>query len=328
MVRPSQLSLRGLEVFLLAARSGSIKAVAEETGLAPSTVSHHLRSLEDALGLALIDHARRPLALTQQGALLLPYVEGALGLLDRAQLAVVSGDLAETRALRLALIEDFDSEIAPEMARLLAAGMPRCDFAHLTRPSHEIIDLIRKRELDVGIASRPEFDVEDLVMRPLLRDPFVLAVPAGAGHAAESYLGGAVALPLLRYSPRHFIGARIEAQLRRMRVSVPHRFAFESNQSLLGLVAEGQGWAITTPTNYARAQRFQPGIRLLPFPGRGFARYVCVFTAPGYNAQVRDFIAAALRRLIQSRIIDPMVARMEWLSAGFHLEHAPPEIDA
>lgn len=321
-MRPSQLSLKWLEVFALTARHGSIKAVAEETGLAVSTVSHHLRCLEEAVGLSLIDHGRRPMSLTPQGAVLLPYAEGALGLLDRAQLALFSSEMAETRRLRLGLIEDFDSEIAPELTRLLAAGMPRCEFVHLTRPSHEVIDLIRKRELDVGVATQPEFDVEDLVVTPLLRDPFLLAVPAETDHAAEAFLDGEVPLPFLRYSPRHFLGSRIEAQLRRMRVALPHRFAFESNQSLLGMVAEGQGWAITTPTNYSRALRFQPRIRLLPFPGRRFARFISVYTAPGYNPQVLDVIRSSLRRLIQSRTIDPLVERMPWLSAGFHLKEA------
>ncbi len=324
-MRPSQLSLKWLEVFALTARHGSIKAVAEETGLSVSTVSHHLRCLEEALGLSLIDHGRRPMALTAQGAVLLPYAEGALGLLDRAQLALFSSDMAETRSLRLGLIEDFDSEIAPELARLLATGMPRCNFAHLTRPSHDIIDLIRKRELDVGVATQPEFDVDDLVVSPLLRDPFVMAVPASAEHAPEAYLDGAVPLPFLRYSARQFIGARIEAQLRRLRVTLPKRFAFESNQSLLGMVAEGQGWAITTPTNYSRALRFQPKIRLLPFPGRGFARFIRVYTAPGFNPQVAEMIRTSLQRLIQSRTIDPLVERMAWLSAGFHLEHGVAE---
>lgn len=318
-MRPSPLSLKWLEVFQLTARYGSVKTVAQETGLSVSTVSHHLRCLEDALGLSLVDHSKRPMALTAKGLVMLPYVEGALKLLDRALVEVSSGKINETRSLRLGLIEDFDSEIAPQLARQLAAGLPRCAFTHLTRPSHEILDLIGKGDIDVGVATQPVFDVKGVIDYPLLRDPFVLAVPVQPDLAPEDYLEGRSGLPLLRYSDRQIIGARIETQLRRLRLNLPNKFEFESNQSLLGFVADGEGWAITTPTNYGRAQRFQSRVRLLPFPGRGFARYISIYTTETYSSGVIGLINAALRQLIQSRSIAPAVEAMPWLKEGFHL---------
>lgn len=318
-MRPSQLSLKWLEIFQLVARFGSINTVAQETGLSVSTVSHHLRCLEDALGLSLIDHSRRPMTLTAEGAVYLPYIEGALTLLSRAQTEVYSGRITETRSLRLALIEDFDSEVAPELARQLAVGLPNCAFSHFTRPSHEILEMIGKQDIDVGVASQPVFDVKRVVEYPLLRDPFVLVVPAQKDLAPEAYLDGRAGLPFLRYSHAQIIGTRIETQLRRMRISLPNQFEFESNEALLGFVANGEGWAITTPTSYARAQRFQSRLRLLPFPGKGFARYISLYAVETYNGAVVDMLNTRLRRLLQARIVDPVTDSMTWLREGFHL---------
>ena len=64
----ANLSLRGLEVFLAVAKSGSVRKVAAETGLSASTISHHLRGVEDSLGVALLDHSRRPMVLTPSGS--------------------------------------------------------------------------------------------------------------------------------------------------------------------------------------------------------------------------------------------------------------------
>lgn len=315
----SQTSLKRLEVFQLTARHGSVKVAAREAGLSVSTVSHHLRCLEETLGIHLLDHTKRPMTLTPYGTILLPYVDSALAMLDSAQIAVFSNQITETRSLRLGLIEDFDSEVAPHLALHLAASLPKCQFSHFTRPSHDVIDLIRRRELDVGVAAQPSFEVENAVEYPLLRDPFVLAVPAMVGLGAEDYLEGRSDLPLIRYSQRLLIGTRIETQLRRMRLRPPNRFEFESNQSVLGLVAENKGWAITTPTNYYRALRFQSRLTLLPFPGRGFSRYISVYTTPGYNSGVVDLILTTLRRQIQSHVIDPTCEKMPWLRPGFHL---------
>jgi len=318
-MRRSGLSLKWLEVFQIAARTGSVKAVAAETGLSASTVSHHLRCLDEALGLSLIDHGHRPMVLTREGAVFLRYVDGALNLLSRAEAEVHSGTIAQTRNLRLGLIEDFDSVIAPEMARTLALSLPDCVFRHVTRPSHEILDLVRRRELDLGVATRPQFEVEGLTELPLLRDPFVLVVPAETGFAAEDFLNARSDLPFLRFSQQQIMGTRIETQLRRMRIALPNRFEFESNQSLMGMVAAGGGWATSTPTNFLRAQRFHAQTRMLPFPGKGFSRSICLYVADGCPPGVTSLVSATLRRLIQSRSIDPALDLAPWLAGAFHL---------
>lgn len=315
----TQLSLKGLELFRLAARHGAMTAVARDAGLSVSTVSHHLRSLEAALGLTLLDHDRRPMALTPEGAVFLPHVEAALDRLALGQAELFADRIAQIRSLRLALIEDFDSEIAPELARSLAGTLPQCHFTHLTRPSHEILDLLARGQIDIGICTQPLFQIDGPEAAPLLRDPFVLAVPADAANSAEAYLDGATRLPFLRYASGQIIGAHIEAHLRRLRHKLDHRFSFESNQSLFALIADGGGWAITTPMNYARAERFHARVRLLPFPGRAFARTIAIYTTPACNAEVAALIATTLRALIGARAIAPTVAALPWLDDGFRL---------
>lgn len=318
-MKRSQLSLKWLEVFQLAARSGTIQSAAHETGLSVSTVSHHIRSLEDSLGVTLLDHFRRPMTLTPAGIVFLRNIEEALRLIRKAEVEAKSGVLSQTRDLTLALIEDFDSEIAPELIRVLATSMPDCAFRHFTRPSHEILDLLRSRDVDLGIATRPQFDSHDLVEYPLVRDPFVLAVPAGREIATDTLLTGRSPLPFLRYSRSQIIGAMIESQLRRLRISLANKFEFESNQSLLGLVAEGDGWTITTPLNYMRARRFQPQITLLPFPGKGFGRTISLFATDIHPRDVAITISQTVSRMIRSRALSPSLDRHPWLRDQFTL---------
>ena len=318
-MKKSQLSLKWLEVFQLIARSGSAQEAAEQAGLSVSTVSHHLSKLEETLGTPLFDHGRRPMPLTPAGAGFLRHVDEAMRLLRQAEIEVQSGPLSQTRKLSLALVEDFDSEVAPELARILQAHMPECRFRHLTRPSHEILSLLRNQDVDIGVATQPQFSQPGLVETPLLRDPFVLAVPLDDTTAPEDYLAGASPLPFLRYSGNQIIGSMIEAQLRRLRLDLPNRFEFESNQSIMNMVAEGCGWAITTPACYARARRFHRQLRLVPFPGKGFTRTLSVFTPEIHDQAATDTVIATLRQLIQTRAIIPAVAQLPWLDGQFCL---------
>ena len=52
------LNLKSLELFQVCAQKGSLQAAAQEAGLTISTVSHHIRNLEDHLGVDLFNHAR------------------------------------------------------------------------------------------------------------------------------------------------------------------------------------------------------------------------------------------------------------------------------
>jgi DNA-binding transcriptional LysR family regulator len=192
-------SLKWLEIFQLLSKRGSVSAVAFETGLSVSTVSHHLRSLENHLGVALLEHNRRPMSLTPAGETFLKNISNALEIFHKAEQEVTLGNLGEAHRLRIGLIEDFENDIAPELVVRLATEMPRCDFVHYSRSSHDVLQLLRNGEVDLGVVSSPSEDVIDLQEYRVLRDPFVLAVRVGSGLQAEEYLTDTSGLPFLRY---------------------------------------------------------------------------------------------------------------------------------
>ena len=209
--------------------------------------------------------------------------------------------------------------MAPDLAQFLARALPKCTFRHFTRPSHEIFQMLFEQRLDAGVATHPMSDVSGLVEYPLVRDPFVVVVPAGQGLDPETLMRAEAPLPLLRYASNQIIGGLIEAQLRRLRVRLPNRFELESNQSIMGMVAAGSGWAITTAASYGRARRFHERVELHAFPGRGFNRTQSLFTTELFPANIATLIAETLRRLIGVHFIDPVTQRHPVLTEGFRL---------
>jgi len=67
MQNPNRLSLNSVRVFEAAARHGSHKLAAEELSVTPSAVSHQIKSLEDALGVALFTRKNNAIVLTETG---------------------------------------------------------------------------------------------------------------------------------------------------------------------------------------------------------------------------------------------------------------------
>ncbi|MEM8776666.1 MAG: LysR family transcriptional regulator [Pseudomonadota bacterium] len=318
-MKPSEFSLKSLEVFSALAKTGSVQTAARETELSIGTASHHLRKLESCIGTPLFDHAHRPLRVTPAGAVFQQSIDQALQLIRKAETEAKSGTVPGTRRLSLALIEDFDTEIAPELARLLNSAMPRCQFRHLTRASHDILQMLRDRSIDIGVASRPNDVPADLVETPILRDPFVVALPASSELDAKNLFQNASELPFLRYSANQIMAAQIEQQLRRLRKPLPAQHEFDSNQTLMALVANGTGWTITTPTNFMRARVLHRDIKLEPFPGKDFSRTISAFTTELSDLGATRAVTETLRRLIENRAVKPCTENLPWLKKSFRV---------
>ncbi|WP_299666380.1 LysR family transcriptional regulator [uncultured Ruegeria sp.] len=313
------LSLRWLEVFQLISKSGSIQKVAQETDLSISTVSNHLRSLESTLGVDLVNHNRRPMNLTPAGVVFARYVHDGLITLKRGEAEIRSGSWQHATDLRMALLDDFDNEVGPELFQSLSSALPRCNFRHYTRPSHEIVEKLQEQKLDAGVATRPPGLLADLVEYPLMRDPFVLVVPSGYSQGLQDLMTADSPLPFLRYSRHHTIGKQIETQLIRLKILLPNRYELECNQSIIGLVAGGNGWTITTAASYHRAQRFHDKVQVIRFPGKSFARIVSLFTTHVYPVETSKLILDALQTSLRSCFTEPVVARFPWLADEFHI---------
>lgn len=81
MLRPS---FNDLHAFILVATHRSFRRAADELGMAPSTLSHAMKSLEDRLGVRLLHRTTRSVALTEAGDRLLARLAPVLEDMDAA----------------------------------------------------------------------------------------------------------------------------------------------------------------------------------------------------------------------------------------------------
>jgi DNA-binding transcriptional LysR family regulator len=299
------ITLRALELFEVLAETGSVQRAAELSGLSLPAVSQQLTNLESACGAPLIDRSRRPMPLTPAGRLFLRRVREALRQLRQAQ--------AELTVLNLA-------EITPHLVISLAQNLTNCEFRLTTAPSHQVMQLLADRQLDLVICATPQPIPPGLAEHPLLRDPYVLAVPCGFSLPQGAELAALADLPLLRYDPDQLMGRQIEAHLARLRLTLPGRFELDSNQSILGLVASGAGWSITTPLAYLRAQQFVGQVDIHPLPFAAFSRNISLLAQSDQIGSVAQDIARSLRVILQTRVVDRAQTLIPWLGASFSVQ--------
>ncbi|WP_170362997.1 LysR family transcriptional regulator [Ruegeria arenilitoris] len=307
------LTLRGLEVFEALARTGSVAQAAEITGLSQPSVSQQLRNLENALGTDLVDHGRRPMRLTQAGRSFLARAESVLAELQMAQSELSVMDLGHLSTLSIGLIDDFDNDLTPRLATLLADSLTRSKFKLITLPSLEIFEALASQRLHLAVSAHSGEVLEGVVEYPLVQDPFILVAPKG-GVPNGGVEAALQTLPFLRYAREQLISRQIESHLARQQLQFEERFEIGSHLALMAMVARGLGWAITTPLGYMRAARFHEGMDVYPAPFGEFSRTISLFTRSDWSDQVPREVAGMTRRLMQSQMIEPALSRLPWLS--------------
>jgi LysR family glycine cleavage system transcriptional activator len=144
--RPT-LPLRALRAFDAAARLGSFRVAAEAVGLTPSAVSHQIKVLERALGVALFRRQGRAVVLSEAGARLAPFVRQGFIAFARGAAAVREG--ARARQIRVSSLALFSQTVLiPNLAEF-AARWPEYDVRIESTP--RFVDFDRE---DVDVAVR------------------------------------------------------------------------------------------------------------------------------------------------------------------------------
>jgi len=114
-------TFRAAQVFVAAVETQSVTRAAHRLGMAPSSVSQQLSTLEAALGARLIERSARLFRLTRAGEVFLPAAKALLDDVSAAKAQLVMVDQAPPMAVRLASIEELDATVsAPWLLRLKA----------------------------------------------------------------------------------------------------------------------------------------------------------------------------------------------------------------
>jgi LysR family glycine cleavage system transcriptional activator len=143
MKRPA-LPLNALRAFEAAARHLSFSRAADELGVTHSAVSHHVKALEERLGIALFKRLNRAVRLTDAGHMLLPVLSESFDHIAESLDGLTGG--GGRRALTVTLTPSFASKwLVPRLGRFRALHpeidvrlAPSLDFADLTREGYDV----------------------------------------------------------------------------------------------------------------------------------------------------------------------------------------------
>jgi DNA-binding transcriptional LysR family regulator len=176
------LDLRHLVALKAIADEGSFGRAAVRLGYTQSAISQQIATLERIVGLRLIERpgGPRPISLTEAGRVLLRHAEAIEARLHAAKADMSALQAGDVGRLRVGTFQSVGVRIIPTLLRRFSESHPRVEVVLRESASeNELLEMIERGELDLTfwklpVASGPYESVE------LLRDPYVLVVPAAS----------------------------------------------------------------------------------------------------------------------------------------------------
>ncbi|MGB5333719.1 MAG: LysR substrate-binding domain-containing protein [Woeseiaceae bacterium] len=126
MVKRTQISLRGLRTFCVAARYESFRTAGDELFITASAVSYQIKSLEEELGEQLFDRTGRDISLTETGKLLYQEASPLIEQLNTVVSKYKKG--AVKSSIRISVQPFFASEYFVPRLSEFAAEHPEIDI--------------------------------------------------------------------------------------------------------------------------------------------------------------------------------------------------------
>jgi DNA-binding transcriptional LysR family regulator len=245
------MQMKALRYLMAVVEAGSFAGAATGLGLNSSSLTRQISSLEDELGLTLLERSRSGVRLTSGGAAVIIEVRRVLGDLDAIARAARSNGVGRHGELRLGVRVPPVGEV---FTALLRAWRHECPDVWVTiheLSDNELCNAIACRRLDVAIIAGYAV-CRHLVTTPLFHERLFAAMATDHGLAA----GESVNWTDLHGDPI-LVQEWDSSHASLLGIGLPLRSHPASKQSVLAMVAAGFGLTLATES---QAQVQVPGV--------------------------------------------------------------------
>lgn len=301
-----------LGVFLAVCEHQSFTKAAKVLELSQSSVSQNILKLEETLGVSLFNRDVRPITMNQDAILLRDLLEEQFS--DIEQTISSIRELNELKPIvKIGIIDSLSANVAPALIQLLSEQTRQISV--LSGVSPNISDDLMNREVDIIITSDPLDGVEGLNRFFLCEEPHLLVLPKEFSFIDSTVTWQSLIesdLPLIRYSRRSSSGRIAETHFSRMRMSPPVKVEADTTRVLLSMVADGLGWAVSTPLCLLQCKDLISEVHVKPLPKPSFNRGIYIVTRKKEYQGLVDIILNECRHQLRNNLLPKIETNFPW----------------
>jgi len=172
------MELRQLTYFLTAAQTQNFRQAAERCLVAQPSLSRQIAALEEELGVTLFRRHKKRVSLTDAGQEFALYVRNAFDQLQQGQQALDKLREGQAGTIRLGCVEPLAAAFLPGLLPSFHASHPKIHVQVRVSRTDELLSLLTRGDLDLGLIFDPDAKPDVLVVQELFRQPLRLLISA------------------------------------------------------------------------------------------------------------------------------------------------------
>ncbi|MCK9860891.1 LysR family transcriptional regulator [Paenibacillus sp. ATY16] len=178
-----EVNLEWYRVFYWIAKTGSLSKAAEQLHITQPAVSHTVKQLESTLGGQLFFRTPKGVTLTQEGAVLLQYIEQAFQSVQIGEKAIAEMNNLHNGEIAIGASDTLCKHYLLPYLERFHEQYPGVRVRVTNRTTPETLALLKEGKIDFGIVSLPVSDKQVAIREStLLQDCFV----GGKGYQSLS----------------------------------------------------------------------------------------------------------------------------------------------
>lgn len=243
-------------------QAGSVGEASRRLGISQAAVSQRVKALELMFDTMLLDRTSRPARPTAAGHRLFEHATSLIKHADQMMDGVRRISRSKMHVVRLGCTDSFAAAGGSIIIRALSSAAREI---HLWSGSTDQLEQsVIRRDLDLAITPMESELLEGIRKVRLFAEPFVAVLPASCELRRFGTLSDlARSLPLIRYTSRSRNGRQVDEYLARNNDLIGRTCQFDTTEPLLNLVANGLGFALTTPLCVWQARHHIPKLRIV-----------------------------------------------------------------
>src|SRR5690606_28030872 len=166
------MDLRQLKYFMATVEEGQISRAARRLHMAQPPLSLQLKTLEEELGVQLIERTNKRLRLTEAGHALYQRAEQIVGLVDNTTKEIREFDQGLRGTLGIGSPPGIGHLTLPSRIAAFHATYPEVRFQWREGNTYRVLELLDAHVIEIGIVRLP-VDENTYEIRPLITEPWV-----------------------------------------------------------------------------------------------------------------------------------------------------------
>jgi LysR family cyn operon transcriptional activator len=294
------MDLHQLRAFRAVVKSGGFTRAGEQLHLSQSTVSQHIKVLEEELGCPLFLRVGKRVLVTEAGTILLQYAERIFRELNNAEMAVRELSALKRGTVRLGVGPTTLTYRLPQVLVDYKRRFPNIELIVVAGTTEFLLEGLKSHSLDLAVVMSPASQ-PGLTIKPLGSEELVVVVSREHALARKTTIEPAdlSSLRFILYGKNTAMQNLIERYFESAGVAPRIVMEVENNEAIKSLVRAGLGASILPLCSVAN-ERSSGRLRVLRLKGVPLMRELGLAaldaeTLPNAIRELASLVEAALR---------------------------------